>query len=135
MIRAPRGLIVPEPSVDTQWWWDALGEGRITMPCCEACRRRFFPPQPFCPWCGSASWCAVEPDGRGSVYSWIVAHRAFAPQFAKDTPYAIVAVDLVDGGRLIGRYLGDPMDLRPDLPVACRIYHVQKTSLLGFACV
>jgi hypothetical protein len=127
-----RGYMPPVPNLDTQWWWDALGTGRLTMPECHTCRYRFFPPQPFCPNCGSADWTPVEPDGRGRVYSWVVAHRAFGPEFQDDVPYGIVAVDMVDGGRLIGRYLGNPDELSADLPVRAEIYRVEGTALLGF---
>lgn len=127
-----RGYLPPVPNLDTQWWWDALAEGRLTMPECRDCRDRFFPPQPFCPNCGSANWGEVEPDGRGRVYAWVVAHRAFSPEFGDDVPYSIVAVDLVDGGRLIGRYLGAPNELTAGLEVRAEIYRVEEVALLGF---
>jgi len=125
-------FVPPTPNLDTQWWWDALADDRLMLPECSSCRGRFFPPQPFCPRCGSRDWDAVEPDGRGRVYSWVVANRAFSPEFATEVPYGIVAVDMIDGGRLIGRYLGPPDDLEADLEVRVEIYRVEGTALLGF---
>jgi uncharacterized OB-fold protein len=130
---AQRGYLEPVPTVDTRPWWEELRKGRLTIPHCDACERRFFPPQPFCPHCGAAGWRLVEPDGRGTVYSWVVANRAFAPEFAQDVPYGIVAVDLVDGGRLIGRYTGSSDELGAGLAVRAHIQEFGEVRLLAFA--
>ena len=87
---------VPVGDRDTEAWWAELAAGRLTIPCCWSCETRFFPPQPYCHACGSGEWSLASVRGTGRVYSWVVTHRAFAPEFAADVPYAIVAVDLDD---------------------------------------
>jgi uncharacterized OB-fold protein len=121
-----------QPNLDTAWWWKALAQDELLVPACRACSRRFFPPQAFCPNCGSKDWHGAASNGRGKVYSWIVTHRAFAPELADEVPYAIVAVDLDDGGRLIGRYFGEFSELRDALPVRAKIYRKDADTLLGF---
>jgi len=120
------------PSLDTAWWWEALAQGELLIPACRACSRRFFPPQAFCPHCGSQDWHGATTQGRGKIYSWIVTYRAFAPEFADEVPYAIVAVDLDEGLRLIGRYFGDFTALRDAMPVHAKIYRSHDDVLLGF---
>jgi uncharacterized OB-fold protein len=127
------GFVQPVPGVDTQWWWQDMASGVLRIPRCRSCIERFFPPQPLCPHCGSRDWAPEEVDGYGRVYSWIVTHRAFSPEFASDIPYAIVAVDLIDGGRMIGRFRGATDDLRDKLPVRAEVHHIDGTGLLWFA--
>ena len=42
-------------------------------------------------------------SGRGTLYSWIVVHRAFAPEFASQVPYTLATVTLDEGCRVVGR--------------------------------
>lgn len=127
------GYVIPTPNRDTAAWWEAMAQGRLTIPECTNCHRRFFPPQPFCPHCGSRGWNLAPVRGDGRVYSWVVANRSFAPEFDKDVPYGIVAVDLSDGGRLIGRYLGDHSDLLAGLAVVAEVERKDGFGLLWFA--
>lgn len=121
-----------QPTLDTAWWWQALDRGELLVPTCRTCAHRFFPPQPFCNNCGSQDCYGAPSVGTGTIYSWVVIHRAFAPDYADKLPYAIVAVDLDDGGRMIGRYLGDPLTLRDGLPVHFRMFREGNDALLGF---
>lgn len=107
------------PGLDSQPWWDALAEGRVTVPRCARCERTFFPPQARCPHCGSNEHRLEASSGDATVYSWVVTHRSFAPEFDEAVPYAIVAVDL-DGTRLIGRFGGELSSIREGLPVRAR---------------
>ena len=120
------------PTLDTEWWWKALAQGELLVPACRDCDYRFFPPQAFCPNCGSKNWHGATTGGAGKIYSWIVTHHAFAPEFRDDVPYAIVAVDLDDGGRLIGRYVGDIDAIRDALPVRVKLLGEGNQTLVGF---
>jgi uncharacterized OB-fold protein len=121
-----------QPNLDTAWWWQALAQDELLVPACNACTKQFFPPQAFCPHCGSQDLRGAASSGHGRVYSWIVTYRALAPELAEEVPYAIVAVDLDEGGRLIGRYFGDFNVLRDALPVRAKIYRKHDDVLLGF---
>ena len=121
-----------QPNLDTAWWWKALAQDELLVPACSACGKRFFPPQAFCPHCGSKDLHGVASSGHGRVYSWIVTYRALSPELVEEVPYAIVAVDLEEGGRLIGRYFGDLNGLRDALHVRAKIYRKHDDVLLGF---
>lgn len=120
------------PTLDTAWWWQALSRNDLLVPECRSCGKHFFPPQPYCNNCGSADWHGATTAGLGKVYSWVVIHHPFGPDFADDVPYAIVAVDLNDGGRLIGRYFGALDRLADALPVRVKIFRRNENALLGF---
>jgi uncharacterized OB-fold protein len=123
---------LPEIDYDSRAWWDALDAGRLEIPHCDSCRRAFFPAQPGCPHCGSASWALIESEGLGALYSWVVVHHAFDPAFADEVPYTIVAVDLDEGARLAGRYQGPEVALAPGMRLRACVYHAQGQALLGF---
>ena len=127
------GFVAPVPNIDTAEWWQGLNDGRLTVPECQECRERFFPPQPFCCHCGSSRWSLVGTSGHGTVYSWVVANRSFAPEFDADVPYGIVAVDLEGGGRMIGRFAGDSGRLRSGLEVSSMIQPHEGFGLLWFS--
>lgn len=107
---AQRGFIAPAPDETSRAWWDGLAAGRIVVPRCRACGRRWFPPGPACPACGARDFEHVEAPPEGTVYSWIVVHRALDPAFAGDEPYAIATVDLDGGPRVLGRLALDGED-------------------------
>lgn len=123
---------LPTPSLDTEQWWEELAVGVVKAPKCGECKELFFPPQPFCPRCGSAAveLHAIPPNGR--VYSWVTTHRPFDPAWVNDVPYAIVAVDMEAGSRLIGPFLGPATDVRAGLEVVAHIYESRGQALLGF---
>ena len=40
-------------------------------------------------------------SGQGTVYTWTVFHQVYHPAFAGDVPYAVVAVELEEGLRMV----------------------------------
>jgi uncharacterized OB-fold protein len=61
-----------------------------------------------------------EISGRGELWSYAVYHRAFHPGFADDLPYAVGAVQLDDGPRVVAR-LDAPLDR---ITVGARVHAV-----------
>jgi uncharacterized protein len=93
----------PLPDEDSREYWAALREHRITLQACTSCSRRRFPATPSCPYCAHPEWSEEEAAGTGTVYSYIVVHRAFDAAFADDVPYTVATVDLDGGGRMVAR--------------------------------
>jgi uncharacterized OB-fold protein len=127
-----KGFIYPTVDSDSRPWWGEIESGRFSLPICDSCKRRWFPPTPGCPHCGSTSVRIEGAGTHGTVYSWVVISRALNPAFIEDTPYTIVAVDLDAGARMIGRYLLHSETIRPDLRVNAEIYAVDGHRLVGF---
>ncbi|HZP31064.1 MAG TPA: OB-fold domain-containing protein [Acidimicrobiia bacterium] len=99
--------VPPVADRESAFYWDGLRAHRLLVQRCAACGRHRFPPMPACPHCGAVGGETVELDGRGTVYSWIVVHRAFNPALASDVPYTVATVELAPGCRTVGRVEGD----------------------------
>jgi uncharacterized OB-fold protein len=96
-------MTVSTPLDLTHSWWDQVQGKGFVLPCCEACERFHFYPQPACPHCGHAHCHAVQASGHGEVYSFSVVYRAPSPAFAGDVPYAVVVVRTDEGPHLMSR--------------------------------
>lgn len=59
---------------DTEPFWRAAKEGRLTAPQCADCHTFRLPPTPFCPVCQSKSVNWVDLSGQATVYSFAVVH-------------------------------------------------------------
>lgn len=103
---APAAFISPAAPVtdlDSSFHWEGLRRHEVLLQCCDDCGRDRFPPMPTCPYCASARAQVHPVEGTGIIYSWIVVHRAFAPEFASQVPYTLVTVTLDQGCRIVGR--------------------------------
>ena len=109
---------VPHPTPESQPYWDAAAQGKLTLQRCTACGTVRHYPQLVCAHCYSLDVEWIEASGHGTIHSWTVAHHAFHPAFKADLPYTLVTVDLAEGPRAMGRL--DPASqerLRLGLPV------------------
>lgn len=103
---------MPAPLVDDDGapFWAATARGELRMQACAGCGRLRFPPRTMCPWCRStgSSWPLMS--GRGSVWSFVVAHPPLLPEFAALAPYNVVLVSLVEDPalRLVGNLVTTP---------------------------
>ncbi|MGD9941617.1 MAG: Zn-ribbon domain-containing OB-fold protein [Burkholderiaceae bacterium] len=122
---------LPQPTPETQPFWDGAREGVLRLPRCLACGRLHFYPRAFCPHCGSRSldWQAVS--GRGTIYTFTVNHRPAAEAFASMVPYAVAVVTLAEGPRMMGRVVDSPIaNVRIGAAVAARFEPVAEGLVL-----
>jgi hypothetical protein len=72
---------------------------------CTACGELRWPPLAGCPECRSrdTTWDEVAPSG--TIWSFVVYHRAFAAELKNEIPYTVVMVELDDGPYLVGRFV------------------------------
>ncbi len=96
---------LPKPTPETQAFWDACAEGRLTLQRCLDCpgRPAYFYPRPFCPTCLSRNIESFEASGRGRLHTYVIAHRG-APGF--EAPYVIAVVELEEGPRMMSNVVG-----------------------------
>jgi uncharacterized OB-fold protein len=128
-------IFIPQPTVDSEFYWAGLRENKLLVPFCTACNRHFFPPMPGCPLC-SADKDKVEPrevSGEATVYSWVVAHYAFDPVFKDEVPYTILTVDLAEGPRINARFRGDPDSIQAGMRVKAEYEDRGPFTMLYFA--
>lgn len=109
---------LPEPSIDSQPFWDGLKQGRVLLQRCADCGTVRHYPRPMCDRCHSMDSEWIEAKGKGTVYSWTITHHPFHIGFRGETPYTLVTVDLAEGVRMQSQLIGaEPEDLRLGLPV------------------
>src|SRR5262245_39276441 len=110
--------LLPQPTPDTQPYWDGLRAHRLVLQRCSDCGWFRHYPIPVCDACWSVRVGWVEASGQGRVHSWTTTHHAFHPGFKADLPYTLVTVDLDEGVRMNAQFRGpDAAALRIGLPV------------------
>ena len=85
-------------------FWDAARRGRLVIQRCATCGELRWPPLVGCPECRGrdATWDEVRPTG--TIWSFVVYHRAFAAELKDEIPYTVAMVQLDDGPYLVGRF-------------------------------
>ena len=102
---AELGRPLPQPTPETQHFWDGAKAGELRLQRCDDCAHTYFPPRPFCPNCGSRSVSVFPASGRATLYSYVIHHRA-PPGF--EAPYAIAVVELEEGPRMMTNIVDTP---------------------------
>jgi uncharacterized protein len=98
---------VPEPTPETQPFWDGCARGELMLQRCRACGKPYFYPRPICPSCGSTDVEWFTASGQATLYSYVINHRP-ARGFEADGPYAIAVVELAEGPRMMTNIVGIP---------------------------
>ena len=83
---------VPVADIDSAPYFAGLRRHELSILRCPECRLFVHPPQASCPRCLSLSLSPEPVSGRGTVYSFTVANREFAP--GVPPPYVAALVDL-----------------------------------------
>jgi hypothetical protein len=78
-------------------------EGRFTAQRCNSCEALRWPPLSGCPDCHSRSTTWVEVAPTGTIWSFVVYHRAFQASLKEEIPYTVAMVELDDGPYVVGR--------------------------------
>ena len=137
--RSPTGATAaarpaPEPTIDSQPYWDGLKERRLLLQQCGDCGRVRHYPRPMCASCHSLQVQWIEASRRGRLYSWTEVHHPFVPGFRDEIPYVMATVELEEGVRLQCQMLdANAAALRLDLPVEIVFRDVQAGLVLPFA--
>ena len=110
--------VLPQPTPETQHFWDGCKAGELRLQRCTACAKSYFPPRPFCPSCGSRAVEIYKARGRAILYSYVINHRP-RPDMGKE-PHSIAVVQLAEGPRMMTNIVGCPQTpeaLQLDMPV------------------
>jgi len=110
--------VLPQPTPETQHFWDGCKEGELRLQRCSACAKTYFPPRPFCPSCASRSVEVYKASGKAILYSFVINHRP-RPDMGKE-PHSIAVVELAEGPRMMTNIVGCPQTpeaLQLDMPL------------------
>jgi uncharacterized OB-fold protein len=98
-------------------YWSAAFQHRFVVQQCTACSSYRWPPLPQCPECLEPTCEWIDAPLHGSIWSYVVYHRAFHPGFENDVPYAVAIVELDIGIRVEGALVDAPDKVAVGLPV------------------
>ena len=57
----------PQPTPETQHFWDGTRAGELRLQRCNACGKVYFPPRPFCPACAGREVSIVAATGKPPI--------------------------------------------------------------------
>ncbi len=99
--------VLPQPTPETQHFWDGCKAGRLLLQRCTACSAgAYFPPRPFCPKCGSRKVEVFQASGKGKLWSYVINHRP-RPDFGAE-PHSIAVVMLDEGPKMMTNIVDCP---------------------------
>jgi uncharacterized OB-fold protein len=105
------GFLLPDLDDETSApFWAGTARGELLVQRCGACRAWRMPPRPMCPRCRSIAVEWVPTSGRGTIWSFIVAHPPLLPAYAALAPYnaIVVALDEDPTIRFVGNLVTGP---------------------------
>ncbi|HVO24201.1 MAG TPA: OB-fold domain-containing protein [Candidatus Margulisiibacteriota bacterium] len=105
------GFLLPDlEDDDAAPFWQGTARGELLVQTCSACGQRRLPPRPMCPACRSLQHTWVPLTGRGTIWSFVVAHPPLLPAYQNLAPYNVITVALDEdpGLRLVGNLVAHP---------------------------
>jgi uncharacterized OB-fold protein len=126
------GRALPQPTPETQHFWDGTRENQLRLQRCDECAKVYFPPRPFCPACASRKVSVLPASGKARLYSYVIHHRK-VPGFTP--PYAIAVVELAEGPRMMTNIVDCPQTpeaLLLDMPLEVVFAKQNDTITLPF---
>ena len=124
----PKPRPAPVPDAESEPYWKAAHEGRLTVQRCTECGACQLYPRWRCLRClGQVEW--VDASGGGTVYSFTVIRQNFSRSFRHLIPYVVALVDLDEGPRLMSNLVDiDPDDVRIGMRVRARFEPVSEDA-------
>lgn len=108
---------LPPITPETEAWWDATREQRLTVQRCQVCGTSQHYPRSLCTTCHADDLAMVEVTGRGRILSFSIVHRSADPA-AFEVPYVVALVALDEGPVLTSNLVSaDFTHLACDQPV------------------
>jgi uncharacterized protein len=126
------GRALPQPTPETQHFWDGTRAGELRLQRCDACSKVYFPPRPFCPGCASRNVSVFKASGKAILDSYVIHHRKVA---GFEPPYAIAVVKLAEGPRMMTNIVECPQTpeaLQLDMPLEVVFAKQNDTVTLPF---
>lgn len=109
---------LPQITPEAKPFWDAAREHRLLIQRSVRKGKYVFYPRAISPYGPNDELTWVEASGKGTIYSYTVARRPTAPQWAGEPPLIIAIVQLAEGVRMTTNIVGyAPEDIRIGMAV------------------
>ena len=108
LVEDPVHADYPLPDLDDpvmRPFWDGAHAGKLMQQRDRTTGEVHWPPKPLY-WKGGARLEWFEASGKGTVYTYVVAHEPFLPAFKHLLPHIMVVVQLAEGVRIVGHMVG-----------------------------
>jgi uncharacterized protein len=112
------GRYLPVLYPEESGFWAAVARHELALQECRSCANIWYPIGPVCPRCLSSdlSWKVLS--GKGTISSYVIYHKAWAPWLGSRVPYVVAQVELAEGPRLTTNILDvAPTSVRIGMPV------------------
>ena len=114
----PLAKSAPEPTSETQPYWDGCKNHELRIQKCTACGHYQFYPRIYCTACMSDAVEWVKASGRGTVLSCTTVYRPVTKAFADDVPYVVALITLDEGPQMMSNVVGcAPEAVKIGMPV------------------
>lgn len=125
---------LPEPTEVTQPFWDGLKAHKLVLQHSKKGKCAVYYPRSVSPYGPKDELTWRECSGRGTVYSFTVARRPTAPQWADAGDYVIAIVEIEEGARITANIVNcEPDVVRIGMPVRAVYQDVTpEVTLLQF---
>jgi uncharacterized OB-fold protein len=127
---------IPVPSDADRPFWDGTRAHRLVLSRCDRCGWCAQRSQLVCPNCRGEAFTWSEVSGRGTIWSYTVAHQTWTAGFEDELPYVVVAVAIEEQPSLllvtdlVGDFSLDELDV--GLPVRAAYEPRGDETLLQF---
>jgi uncharacterized OB-fold protein len=101
---------LPKVNSDNREFWTACRDHLLKFQKCLKCGHIRWPPALVCPKCHSGETGWIIAKGYGRIYTFVVYHVAYLPEFEKDIPYVAATVELDEGPHLLTNVVCCPPD-------------------------
>lgn len=111
---------MPIPNVKDQWtaeWWAHCKKHELVVQKCSDCGTFRHGPAPLCHNCLSWNFEWQKVSGKGTVFTYTIAHYPAMAVLKEKVPYNIVIVELADAGNI--RMCGNIIDGTPHEDIHC----------------
>lgn len=130
----PYSKPLPEPTTFSRPFWEAARAHRLVLQRSKKTGKHIFYPRNVSPFGADDELEWVDASGRATVYSYTVARRPTAPQWADEGPYVIAIVELEEGPHMTTNIVDcAPEDVRIGMPVVAKFDDVTpEVTLVHF---
>ena len=112
------GKRLPQPTRETQPFWDGCRDRKLLIQHCADCGHYQFYPRIVCGSCMSDRVEWVQATGRGTVASFTIVRRPVSEAYAAEVPYVVALIQLEEGPTMMSNVIQcDPERVAIGMPV------------------
>jgi uncharacterized protein len=87
-------------------FWEGCVQGKLLIQRCARCQYLRYPPSMVCPRCLATQYSWYQVSGRGTVFSFVIFHRSYHPDWESRIPYNVCLIELEEGPMMLSNVLG-----------------------------